>query len=95
MTKKEFIEEIATRSGLTERDAEKAYRAFTEIVIETLGKGGKIQLPGFGTFETFERTAREGRSPRTGEAISIPAARLPRFRAGKGFKGIVKAEGEE
>ena len=89
MNKGQFIEKMVEKSGLTVKDAEKAYKAFTETVIEALKDGEKIQLVGFGTFDVGERSAREGRNPQTGESIQIAASKTPRFKAGKAFKDAV------
>ncbi len=86
MKKTELIADIAEQSGLTKKDAEKALKAFTDVVAEELKKGEKIQLVGFGTFEVGERAAREGRNPSTGETIKIAAAKTPKFKAGKQLK---------
>lgn len=67
--KQDLIAEVAAKTGLTKKDSEKAVNAFGEVVTEFLAKGEKVQLIGFGTFETRERAAREGRNPQTGEAI--------------------------
>ncbi len=71
--KQDLIAEVAAKTGLTKKDSEKAVNAFGEVVTEFLAKGEKVQLIGFGTFETRERAAREGRNPQTGEAIKIAA----------------------
>ena len=86
MNKSELITSMAEKSKLTKKDAEAALKAFIETVEETLEKGDKVQLIGFGTFETRERAAREGRNPRTKEVINIPASTVPVFKAGKEFK---------
>jgi len=86
MNKTEMIAAIAAKTGMGKKDAEKAYNAFTDIVAEELKKGEKVQLIGFGTFETAEREARQGRNPRTGETMEIAAAKAPRFKAGKALK---------
>ena len=86
MNKSELITSMAEKSELTKKDAEKALKAFIESVEETLESNGKVQLVGFGTFETRERAAREGRNPRTKETINIPASTVPVFKAGKEFK---------
>lgn len=86
MNKAELIASMAQKSGLTKKDAEMALKSFIESVQETLESGDKVQLVGFGTFETRERAAREGRNPRTKEVISIPASKAPVFKAGKEFK---------
>ncbi|WP_461613865.1 HU family DNA-binding protein [Clostridium sp. Marseille-QA1073] len=89
MNKSELITSMAEKSGLTKKESEVALKAFIESVEEALGKGEKVQLVGFGTFETRERAARMGRNPRTKEEIEIPASKAPVFKAGKEFKDIV------
>ena len=86
MNKIELITAMAEKSGLTKKDSENALKAFIESVEEALASGDKVQLVGFGTFETRERAAREGRNPRTKEVIQIPATTVPVFKAGKEFK---------
>lgn len=86
MNKTELVAAIAEKTELSKKDAEKALKAFTDVVAEELKKGEKIQLVGFGTFEVAERPAREGRNPRTGEAMPIAASKSPRFKAGKALK---------
>jgi len=86
VNKSELIASIAEKGNLTKKDAEVALKAFIESVEETLEKGDKVQLVGFGTFETRERAAREGRNPRTKETIKIAASTVPVFKAGKEFK---------
>ena len=86
MNKTELVAAIAEQAELTKKDAEKALKAFTEVVAETLKKGDKIQLVGFGTFEVAERAAREGRNPQTGETMKIAASKAPKFKAGKALK---------
>ncbi len=86
MNKTELIAAVAEKSGLTRKDAEKAVKAFTDVVSEELKNGGKIQIVGFGTFEVSERAAREGRNPQTGESMTIKASKSPKFKAGKALK---------
>ena len=74
MKKAELVAAIAEKTELSKKDAEKAVKAFTEVVEEELKKGGKIQLVGFGTFEVAERAARTGINPSTKETIQIPAS---------------------
>ena len=71
---------------MTKKDAEKAVNAVFQSIEEALAKGEKVQLVGFGTFETKERAARVGRNPRTGDEIAIPATKVPGFKAGKALK---------
>ena len=89
MNKAELITSMAEKSQLTKKDAESALKAFIDSVQEALESGEKVQLIGFGTFETRERAAREGRNPRTKETITIPASTVPVFKAGKDFKDRV------
>ena len=89
MNKTELITSMAEKSKLTKKDAELALKALIESVEETLVKGEKVQLVGFGTFETRERAAREGRNPKTKEVIQISACTVPAFKAGKEFKDKV------
>lgn len=90
MNKTELINAVAEASGLTKKDAETAINAFTASVTDALKKGEKVQLVGFGTFEVRERAAKQGRNPRTGAAMEIPASKLPAFKAGKALKDAVK-----
>lgn len=83
MNKSELIDAIAEKSGLTKTDAGKALDAFTSVVKETLQKNGDITLVGFGSFTVAERAERKGLNPKTKEPITIPAARVPKFKPGK------------
>lgn len=91
MNKAELVAAIAEKTELSKKDAEKALKAFTEIVETELKKGEKIQLVGFGTFEVTERKAREGIKPGTKEKIQIPASKAPKFKAGKALKDSINA----
>ena len=91
MNKTEFIAAIAEKAELSKKDAEKALKAFTDVVEEELKKGEKIQLVGFGTFEVSERAAREGRNPQTGATMKIVACKVPKFKPGKALKDAVNA----
>ena len=86
MNKTELVAALAEKTELSKKDAEKALKAFTDVVAEELKKGEKVQLVGFGTFEVAEREAREGRNPRTGETMTIAASKSPKFKAGKALK---------
>ena len=90
MSKVELVTKMAEKSNLTKKEAALALDAFIESVEEALENREKVQLVGFGTFETRERAAREGRNPRTKETITIPASTVPVFKAGKEFKDRVK-----
>lgn len=89
MTKAKLVEEIADKAMITKKDANAALKAFTDVVTEELAKGGKIQLVGFGTFETSKRAERNGRNPITGEATLIPSSTAVKFRVGAALKKAV------
>jgi DNA-binding protein HU-beta len=89
MNKTELIAAVAAKSGMTKKDAERVVSATFETVTESLKKGEKVQISGFGIFETKDREARVGRNPRTKEEIKIPATRLPAFKASKTLKDTV------
>ena len=89
MNKTELVAAIAKKTELSKKDAEKALKAFTDVVAEELKKGEKIQLVGFGTFEVSERAAREGRNPQTGKTMTIAACKAPKFKAGKALKDAI------
>ena len=91
MNKTELVAAMAEQAGISKKDAEKALKAFTDVVAEELKNGEKIQLVGFGTFEVTERKAREGRNPQTGEVMPIAASKAPKFKAGKALKDLVNA----
>ncbi|MCR5425335.1 MAG: HU family DNA-binding protein [Lachnospiraceae bacterium] len=86
MNKTELVAAIAEEAGITKKDAEKAVKAFTDVVAKSLKKGDKVQLVGFGTFEVVKRAAREGRNPQTGKTMKIKASKAPKFKAGKALK---------
>lgn len=90
MTKSELIDAVASGAGLTKADAGRALDTAMEAVKKALKKNQKVTLVGFGTFSVSKRKARKGRNPQTGAAIKIPAARVPKFTAGKGFKDAIK-----
>ena len=89
MNKTELIAAIAAKTGETKKDAEATLNAFVNVVSETLAKGDKVQLVGFGSFEVRKRAARKGRNPQTKEEIKIPASKAPVFKAGKALKETV------
>ncbi|HHX74534.1 MAG TPA: HU family DNA-binding protein [Firmicutes bacterium] len=90
MNKSELIGLVAEKAGMTKKDTEKVVNAVFDGIGESLAKGDKVQVIGFGTFDVRERKAREGRNPATGESIKIPAVRVPVFKAGKALKESVK-----
>ncbi|MBQ2960624.1 MAG: HU family DNA-binding protein [Oscillospiraceae bacterium] len=89
MNKAELVAAVAEKTALSKKDSEKAVNAAFEAITEALVGGEKVQLVGFGSFETKERNARIGRNPRTKEEIEIPASRVPAFKAGKALKDAV------
>ena len=89
MNKTELIAAVADSAELSKKDAEKALKAFVDVVTGELKKGEKVQLVGFGTFEVSERAAREGRNPQTGKTMKIDACKAPKFKAGKALKDAV------
>lgn len=90
MNKTELISKIAYEEGISRGEAEKAVGSITGIITRSLKKGERVALTGFGTFWVSRRGERNGRNPQTGETIRIAASCVPRFRAGKEFKKIVK-----
>ncbi len=92
MTKAELISAVAEKAGLKKVEAEKAVAAFIASVTAALKKGDKLSLVGFGTFSTAKRAARKGQNPQTGKKINIPAATVPKFKAGKALKEAVNSK---
>jgi len=90
MTKADLVGKIADDAGITKAVAEKALNSFVSAVTDALAGGDKVTLVGFGTFDVAERTQREGRNPRTGETITIPASKVVRFKVGNKLKDSVK-----
>jgi DNA-binding protein HU-beta len=90
MTKAELIDIIAEEAEITKVAAEKAINSLTDNVQKVLKKGDKITLTGFGTFMISRRKARKGLNPQTKKAISIPACKVPKFKAGKALKAAVR-----
>ena len=89
MNKAELVAAVAEKAGLSKKDSDKAVSAVLDVIAEELAKGGKVQLVGFGSFESKVRNARIGRNPRTKQEIEIPASRVPVFKAGKALKDVV------
>ena len=89
MNKTELITAVAEKTGLTKKDAERVVNATIESITESLAKGDKVNVSGFGIFEVKAREARVGRNPRTKETIQIPATKLPAFKASKTLKDTV------
>lgn len=89
MNKAELVAAVAEKAEVSKKDAEKMVGAFISTVTDELKKGEKVALIGFGTFETRQRAAREGKNPQTGAAIKIPASVVPAFKAGKALKDAI------
>ena len=89
MNKSEFVRKLSEKMGSTQKDAERFFDAYNEAIMEALSEGEKVQVIGFGSYEVRERKAREGRDPRTGKTVSIPAKRVPVFKPGKILKEAV------
>lgn len=90
MTKAELIDKIASSAALSKADATKALDTTLNAVKASLKKGQKVTLVGFGTFSVVKRKSRKGRNPRTGQVITIPAAKVPKFSSGKALKDAVR-----
>ncbi len=90
MTKSEFVDQVASESGLSKGDANKAVETALQVIEDTLKRGGEINITGFGKFSVAERGARQGVNPQTGERIQIAASRVPKFSAGSAPKKSIK-----
>lgn len=90
MNKTELVASVAEKAGLTKKQADAAVAAVIASVEESLKKGEKVALVGFGTFEVKTRAARKGRNPATGKSIKIAASKAPAFKAGKAFKDSIQ-----
>jgi len=91
VTKQEFVGKVATKSGLSQRDATKAVDAFLDSITDALKSGDSVSFTGFGKFSTSRRAAREGVNPRNpGQKVQIPEATVPKFSAGSSLKTAVK-----
>ena len=91
MTKQEFVDRVASKSGLNRREASKAVDAFLESVTESLKQGDSVSFTGFGKFSTQRRAERQGVNPRSpGQKVTIPAATVPKFSAGSALKQAVR-----
>ena len=89
MNKTELIAAVAEKAGISKKDADNSVNAVLDVIVETLASDEKVQLVGFGTFEVGQRPSRTGINPRTKESIQIPAAKTPKFKAGKALKDAV------
>lgn len=91
MNKNELIAHVAEKSSLSKSQAAQAVEATFDAISDALKSGDEVRIVGFGSFAVSERAASEGRNPRTGEAIKIPASKAPKFKPGKGLKDAVNA----
>jgi DNA-binding protein HU-beta len=89
MNKLELVQAVSAKTGQTKRASEEMLDTILDIIKDSVSDGDKVTLVGFGTFAMLERSARQGRNPRTGQAIQIPAKKVPRFIPGKEFKDAV------
>lgn len=85
MNRQDFVAKVAEKAQITKEQADAAVRAYGDVIIETLKKEEKVQLMGFGTYESFEKKQRVGRNPQTNEEIIIPKSNKPKFKPGKAF----------
>ena len=90
INKSELTKEVAAKTDLKQKDAEKVIDALIESIKDNLAKGEKVQIIGFGSFEVRDRAARKGRNPQTGKSLTIPATKVPAFKPGKALKDAVK-----
>lgn len=90
MNKIELITAMAAKAEMNKKETEKALNAFMAVISEALAANDKVSLIGFGTFETVERKARMGRNPKTNEEMPIPGGRVPKFKAGKSLRDLVR-----
>lgn len=90
MNRAELVTAMAEKAGVSKKDADNILKAFIDTVEDAVKANDKVQLVGFGTFESRERAAREGKNPRTGEKITIAASKVPAFKVGKAFKDLLK-----
>ena len=93
MNKADLVQAIAEKSGSTQSDAGKSIDAIIAVISEALAKGDEVKLPGLGTFRVVARAAAEGRNPRTGEKIAIPASKQPKFKPGAELKRVIGGNG--
>ncbi len=91
MTKADLIDEVARNSDLSKKDAEVIVQAVLDSIVESLKNGGKVELRGFGSFRLRERASRQGRNPKTGEKVFVPAKKVPYFKPGKDLKELINS----
>jgi len=91
MTKADLVETVAINSDLSKRDAEVIVQTVLDSIVDSLKSGEKIELRGFGSFRLRERSSREGRNPKTGETVFVPAKRVPYFKPGKELRELINS----
>ena len=91
MTKADLVDEVARNASLSKKDAEAIVQAILDGIAESLKGGGKVELRGFGSFRLRERASRQGRNPKTGEKVFVPAKKVPYFRPGKDLKELINS----
>ncbi len=91
MTKADLIDEVAKNSDLSKKDAEAIVQAVLDSIVGSLKDGGKVELRGFGSFRLRERSSREGRNPKTGEKVFVPAKKVPYFKPGKDLRELINS----
>ena len=91
MTKAELVEEVANSSDHTKKDAEVIVQTVLDSIVESLKTGQKIELRGFGSFRVRNRSSRQGRNPKTGSTVKVPAKKVPYFKPGKELKELINA----
>jgi len=93
MTKADLVEKVANEADMTKKDAEQLVEIIFDSITETLNRGEKIELRGFGSFRVRERNSRKGRNPKTGERVEVPAKKIPFFKPSKELKDLVNTGG--
>ena len=91
MTKADLIDEVAKKSDLSKKDSEVIVQAVLDSIVESLKNGGKVELRGFGSFRLRDRASRQGRNPKTGEKVFVPAKKVPYFKPGKDLKELINS----
>ena len=91
MTKADLIDEVAKHSDLSKKDSEVIVQAVLDSIVESLKNGGKVELRGFGSFRLRERASRQGRNPKTGEKVFVPAKKVPYFKPGKDLRELINS----
>ena len=89
MTKADLVEKIAERATLSKKDSETVVNTVFQCIIDSLARGDKVELRGFGSFRTRERRSRVGRNPKTGDRVDVPEKKVPFFKPGKNLKKLI------